>query len=61
MQKTTILIDRQRVDRWVCNRGHPHPTIAGAEDCEAARAEGATDAELLELFNEEVAAFNALI
>lgn len=59
MQETTVIIDRTRVSRWVCNRGHPHPTSAGAEACETARAAGATDAELLTLFNAEVAEFNA--
>lgn len=65
MQKTTVVINRdtvrggEKVDRWICNRGHPHPTSAGAQDCEEARAAGATDSELLALFNAEVALFNA--
>lgn len=59
MQQTTVLIDRTKVDRWVCNRGHPHPTRTGAEACEAARADGASDADLLVLLEAEVAAFNA--
>lgn len=59
MKSTTVVIDQEKVTRYVCNRGHPHPTSAGAENCEAARAGGATDAELLALFNAEVAEFNA--
>ncbi len=60
MQLTRIKLDSTTtVERWVCNRGHPHPTSAGAEACEIARAAGATDAELLVLFNAEVAEFNA--
>lgn len=64
MKKTTIVINRdkvrggERVDRWVCMRSHPHPTIAGARNCEA-NTGVLTDAELLVLFNAEVAAFNA--
>jgi hypothetical protein len=60
MQRTTVRLDPETtVDRWVCNRGHPHPTVTGSEECEAARAAGATDAELLALFDAEVAEFNA--
>lgn len=59
MQEVAVRINQERVVRYVCNRGHPHPTHAGATNCETARAGGATDAELLALFNAEVAAFNA--
>jgi len=47
------------VPRYVCNRGHPHPTRSGAEACETSRAAGATDAELSTLLDAEVAEFNA--
>lgn len=59
MQETTVIINRQKVTRYVCNRSHPHPTRTGAEECETARAAGADDAALLALFEAEVAAFNA--
>ena len=65
MQEVTVRINTdvvkggEAVTRYVCNRSHPHPTSAGALACEAARAGGATDAELLTLFNAEVAEFNA--
>ena len=53
------IVPAQMIDRWVCARSHPHPTSSGAEACETAMANGATDAELLALFELEVAAFNA--
>jgi hypothetical protein len=59
MQRIDVIVNRESVARYVCNRSHPHPTQAGAEACEAARAEGATDAELLVLMEAEVAEFNA--
>jgi hypothetical protein len=60
MQETTVRLDHETtVRRWVCNRGHPHPTVTGAQACEAARGAGATDAELLVLFDAEVVEFNA--
>ena len=64
MQKTTIVIHKdtvrggESVDRWVCMRGHPHVTQVGATNCETAVAEGKTDAQLLVLFNAEVATFS---
>ncbi len=59
--RITITVDGEltNVSRWVCNHGHPHPTSTGGEACETARAAGATDAELLVLFNAEVAEFNS--
>lgn len=47
------------VKRYGCTRGHPHPTSAGASVCETARIAGATDAQLLVLFNAEVAEYNS--
>lgn len=64
MKKTKIAINTdvtsggEAVERWVCMRSHPHPTIAGAENCEA-NTGVVTDAELLALFVAEVAEFNA--
>lgn len=59
MQKVAVRLDTTTVDRWVCNRGHPHPTHDGAVACEAAREAGATDSELYALFDAEVAEFNS--
>lgn len=60
MQAVTVRLDHETtVKRYVCNRGHPHPTSIGATDCETARAAGATDSELEDLFDAEVAEFNA--
>jgi len=59
VQETVVLIDEASTHRWVCNRGHPHPTRAGALACEEARANGATDEELYVLLDAEVAEFNA--
>lgn len=59
VQETVVLIDQTPTHRWVCNRGHPHPTRIGAIACEEARANGATDEELHALFDAEVAEFNA--
>lgn len=62
MKSVIVLIDKdtvrggRAVQRWVCNRGHPHPTEQGAVTCEAARAGGATDNELQLIFDAEVAA-----
>ena len=47
------------VRRWVCNRGHPHPTRDGSLASETARADGATDAQLTALLEAEVTEFNA--
>lgn len=64
MKKATIIINTdtvrggERVDRWVCIRSHPHPTIAGAKNCEA-NTGIVTDAQLLAMFAAEVAEFNA--
>jgi hypothetical protein len=66
MQSIIVLIDKdttrkgRAVQRWVCNRGHPHPTSAGAQACETARANGATDAELAAMLEDEITAFNAV-
>jgi hypothetical protein len=59
VQRVDVIVNRVKVARWVCDRGHPHPTQTGAEECETARAEGATDAELLVLMQAEVEEFNA--
>lgn len=49
----------RKVDRYVCSTGHPHPTLAGAVACHDAREAGASNDDLLALFDAEVAAFNA--
>jgi hypothetical protein len=60
MQSVRVKIAHETiVTRYVCNRGHPHPTLNGASECEQARAAGATDEELYALFDAEVAEFNA--
>lgn len=60
MQAVTVrLTESVSVRRYVCNRGHPHPTYAGAVACEAARAEGSNDTQLEALFDAEVEEFNA--
>lgn len=59
MQEIALTINQENVTRYVCNRGHPHPTSTGATNCETARAAGATDQQLYDLFNAEVAEFNA--
>lgn len=60
MQPVKVQLDSATVvERWVCNRGHPHPTRLGAVGCEEARDDGASDAALLALFDAEVAEFNA--
>ena len=60
MKEAIVRLDHETtVHRWVCNRGHPHPTVIGSMNCETAREAGATDQELLDLFDAEVVEFNS--